>query len=126
MIFLFDHFARRRDTETNVELETRYMNKTAVKEAKEQQSLYLGVETMAAIRGIAEENDASISEVVHQFLCDAVKRYRSASVSRRKVDVLRQELPQSIVNPPDDHLVFGGKAPIMMVIERRQPPRVVN
>lgn len=102
------------------------MIRSTTKEAKEQQSLYLGVELMAAIRGIAEENGSSISEVVNQFLNESVKRYRAESAIRRKVDVLRQELAQSIVNPDDNHPVFGGKAPIMMVIERRTPPRVVN
>lgn len=102
------------------------MSKLAARESKEQQSLYLGVEVMVAVRAIAEENATSVSDVVNQFLADCVGRYRTETILRRKVDVLRQELPQSIVNPPDDHLVFGGKAPVMMVIERRMPPQIVN
>ena len=91
--------------------------------AKEQQSLYLEVELVAALRGIAEQNDTSVSDVTNELLRLAIEQYRAENVLLQRAKVLEQALPMNLVDPPDDHPIFGGKSPVPVVTERRWHPR---
>ena len=91
--------------------------------SKEQQSLYLETALVAAIRGIAEQHDTSLSEVANELLRVAIKQHRAENVMLQRARVLEQALPLDLVNPPADHPIFAGKSPVRVVTERRWHPQ---
>ena len=94
----------------------------AIRSAKEQQSLYLESILVAAMRGIAEEYETSVSDVANELLRVAIEQHRSESVMRQKIQRLEQVLPPDLVDPPTDHPLLAGKQPIDVIIQRRWSP----
>jgi ABC-type phosphonate transport system ATPase subunit len=92
------------------------------REAKEALNFYVKSRLAAAVRAIAQEHETSVSEVLNDFVEDALNRHRAQQLVLRRVRVLQQSLPKNIVDPPDDHPVYGGKRPVMVVSERRWDP----
>lgn len=95
-----------------------------VRTAKEQQSLYLEAELTAALRGIAEQHDTSISDVANELLWAAIRQQRSENVMLQRVRVLEEALPRDLVDPSSDHLVFGGREPVDVITGRKWDPSV--
>ena len=83
----------------------------------------LDVDTTAYLRTVAEQHDVSLSEVINEFLRAQIEQYRAKDMVLRRVEVIEQNLPRNVVNPPDDHPIFGGKQPHDVTVERRWDPR---
>lgn len=92
------------------------------KTAKEQQSLYLEADLIAAIRGIADQHDTSISDVANEFLRVALELHRAENVMLHRVRVLEESLPQDLIDPDPTHQIFGGKDPILVITDRKWDP----
>jgi hypothetical protein len=93
------------------------------REPKAQLNFYAKTRIAEAVRRIAEEHDTSISEVVNELLEDALARADNESSVLRRVRVLEQSLPRYIIDPSDDHPVFGGKRPVDVLAEFAWDPQ---
>jgi len=94
-------------------------------EHKEQQSLYLRESVVAAIRQIAELTGRSISAVADEFLEAQIERFRNNTVTLKNVRVLEDSLPNTMTRVDDEHPIFGGKPPRLVITELKSPLRYV-
>lgn len=94
-------------------------------EHKEQQSLYLRESVVAAVRQIADITGRSMSSIADEFLEAQINRFRNNTVTLKNVRVLEDNLPDTITSVDDEHPIFGGKPPKVVLTELKTPLRFV-
>lgn len=95
------------------------------KEHKEQQSLYLRESVIAALRQVADLTGRSVSAVADEFLEAQISRFRDNTVTLKNVRVLEDNLPNTLAHVSDEHPIFGGKSPRLVITELKTPLRYV-
>lgn len=74
--------------------------------SKDTLSLYLPTELIAAVRGEAERQGISVSELAERFLNEALQEHRAYVRTLERVKVL-ESLPTSLVDVPMDHPIYA-------------------
>jgi ABC-type phosphonate transport system ATPase subunit len=87
------------------------------REPRQALNFYAKSRLVEVVRRIADQHDTSISEVVNDLLETALEQHHSDTLVLRRVRVLEESLPRYIIDPPDDHPVWGGKQPVDVVAE---------